>query len=122
MAAAWGLLNISAVNSKSSFERTMELNGVRRVTAIETDAKTFDFTTIGPFSFCLVDVDLYQPVLATLNALWDLVTPEGAIVVDDCDADNQLWRAPLHEAYAEFVAGKGLPKDIRRTKLGVIQR
>ena len=98
----------------------MELNWVRRVMAIEADAKKLDFTTIGPFSFCLVDVDLYQPVLATLNAVWDLMTPGGVIVVDDCDADHPLWRGS-YEAYVEFVDGKGLPTDIRRTKLGVIQ-
>jgi len=108
-------------NSKRSFERTMESNGVRRVTAIETDVKRFDFTTIGPFSFCLIDVDLYQPVLATLNAVWDLMTPGGEIVVDDCDAVDPRWRGS-YEAYAEFLTDKGLPKDIRHTKLGVIQR
>ncbi len=108
-------------NSKASFELTMELNRVRRVTAIKADAKTFDFTTIGPFSFCLVDVDLYQPVLATLKAVWDLMTPGGVIVVDDCDADHPVWRGS-YEAYTEFVAGKGLQKDIHHTKLGIIQR
>lgn len=107
-------------NSKLSYERTMKANKVRRVTAIETDVKRFDFTTIAPFSFCLVDVDLYQPVLATLRAVCDLMTPGGVIIVDDCDAIDPPWRGS-YEAYAEFTAERGLPKDIRHTKLGVIQ-
>jgi hypothetical protein len=73
-------------NSKLSYERTMKSNKVRRVTAVETDVKRFDFTTIAPFSFCLVDVDLYQPVLVTLRAVFDLMMPGGVIIVDDCDA------------------------------------
>ena len=56
------------------------------MTAVETDVKRFDFTTIAPFSFCLVDVDLYQPVLVTLRAVFDLMMPGGVIIVDDCDA------------------------------------
>jgi len=107
-------------NSRASFERTLRLNGVDRVTAIEADAKTFDYKTIGPFSFCLIDVDLYQPVLASLNAIHELITPGGVIIVDDCDADHPTWRGS-YEAYAEFVADKGLPEDIRHTKLGVVR-
>jgi O-methyltransferase len=107
-------------NSRATFERTMKLNGAR-VTAIEADAKTFDYSPLAPLSFVLVDVDLYQPVLATLNAVWDLMSPGGVIVVDDCDREHPMW-AGGWEAYSEFVSSLGVPVDVRLTKLGLIQR
>ena len=98
----------------------MQVNGASRVTAIKADAKTFDYSTIGPFSFCLVDVDLYQPVHATLEAVHSLMSPGGVIVIDDCERDHPMWRGG-YEAYVEFVGANRLPEDIRLGKLGVIQ-
>ncbi len=107
-------------NSIATFRRTMALNRITRVTAIEADAKSFDYASLAPFSFCLVDVDLYEPVRATLEAVHDLMTPGGVIVVDDCDRDSTLWRG-AYEAYTEFVDARGLPVDIRSNMLGMVQ-
>lgn len=71
-------------NSKPWFDRTMRRNGVSRVRSFRADAATFDYTRIAPFRFALVDVDLYRPVLAVLEAIYELVSPGGIIVTDDC--------------------------------------
>jgi len=115
----WSFANFRR-NSIAAFERTMRLNGVERVKALQADAKTFAYQSITPFSFCLIDVDLYQPVRAALDAVFDLMTPGGVIVVDDCNANHPMWRGG-YEAYPEFVASKRLREDIRHTKLGIIQ-
>jgi len=108
-------------NSLAMFERTLRLNDIRRVTAIKADAKRFDYSGIAPISFCVVDVDLYVPVFATLAAVYELMSPGGVIIVDDCDPDSAMWRG-AYEAYAEFVETTGDRKDIRQRKLGFIQR
>ena len=108
-------------NSRAAFEQTMRLNRVPWVTAVEADAKTFDYRAVAPISFCLVDVDLYQPVLAALESVYPLVSPGGILLVDDCDPEHETWRGS-YEAYAEFTAANGLAKDIRHRKFGVIGR
>jgi len=108
-------------NSITTFRRTMRLNGIDRVTAFQADAKTFDYSSIGPFSFCLIDVDLYEPVKAALEAIYPLMAPGGVIVVDDCDAENPVWRG-AYEAYTDFVTACGLPNDIREQMLGIAWR
>jgi O-methyltransferase len=108
-------------NRVEYFRRTMALNRITRVEVFQADAKRFDFATIAPFSFCLIDVDLYQPVRSTLEAVYDLMAPSGVIVVDDCNPDNPVWRG-AYEAYREFVDAREKPIDIRLDKLGVIVR
>ena len=49
-------------NSFDNFERTMAFNQVTRVSAFQVDAKQFDYSSVAPFSFVLIDVDLYEPV------------------------------------------------------------
>jgi hypothetical protein len=108
-----------ATNDRRWFEDTMALNGITRVQVVRADANTFDFGQIGPVAFCLLDVDLYRPVLSVLEALYDQVTPGGVIVVDDCDPDHPGFRGAW-EAYQEFVEHKALPSRIEHGKLGVI--
>jgi hypothetical protein len=62
-------------NSRPRFDRTMRRNGVSRVTSFQADASTFDYTKISPFRIVLIDVDLHRPVLLTLHAIYDLVSP-----------------------------------------------
>ena len=70
-------------------------------------------------SFCLVDVDLYKPVLAALRKVVPLVRPGGIVVVDECNSRN-LWDGAL-EAYKEFTAAEGLPPKIIGAWLGLIE-
>ena len=51
---------------KSYFDQTMANNDVTRVTSVEADANTYDFSRHDRISWCLIDVDLYRPVKAAL--------------------------------------------------------
>lgn len=108
-------------NSLGKFTRTMDRNGITRVTPIRADANTFRFEDLAPIAFCLVDVDLYQVVTNTLDRVHPLVPAGGAIVVDDCDEDHPVWGGG-YEAYRDFVARMGLPCVIERRKLGLIRK
>lgn len=61
-------------------------------------------------SVCLIDVDLYVPVLAALRKIYPRMESGGAVLVDDCSAGAH-WQA--RKAYAEFVAEHRLPHDVR---------
>lgn len=108
-----------AVNSKFMFDRQLEWNGLSRVESIEADAATFDYATLGPLSFVLVDVDLYLPVKAALERIHPLMQAGGIIVVDDC-APDQVYDGAL-QAYEEFIAEHSLPRQIVHGKLGLIE-
>ncbi len=105
-------------NSKARFDRTMKRNGVERVTSFQADAGTFDYAKISPCRMVLVDLDLYRPVLLTLNAIYDLVSPGGVIVIDDCE-EGGLWEG-AYQALMEFTKEKGVEPVIKHGKLGVI--
>lgn len=107
-------------NSKARFDRTMRRNGIRRVTSFRADAATFDYRKIGPFRFVLIDVDLYRPVLATLKAIYDLVSPGGTIIIDDCQKGGQWGGA--YEAFIEFTKSNGIDAVIEHGKLGMITK
>jgi hypothetical protein len=112
-------------NSKSRFDRTMRRNRVRRVTSFQTDANTFDYSTISPFRMVFVDLDLYRPVLLTLNAIYDLVSPGGLIVIDDCEPGGPQEGASFegaYEALVEFTKAKGMEPVVAHGKLGVITK
>ena len=111
---------IFAGNSKSWFDRTMRRNGVRRVRSFRADATTFDYTAIAPFRFALVDVDLYRPVLAVLESIYELMSPGGTIVTDDCREEG-LWGG-AYEAFIEFTKARGLDASITDDKLGLITK
>ena len=105
-------------NSKAWFDRTMRRNNAARVTSFRADAATFDYKKIAPFRFVLIDVDLHRPILAALEAIYDLVSPGGTIIVDDCKQGNE-WSG-AYEAFLEFTKAKGLDATITHDKLGLI--
>ncbi len=107
-------------NNKRWFDRTMRRNGVRRVTSFRADATKFDYTRIAPFRFVLVDVDLYRPVLAVLENVYELVSPGGTIVIDDCQEGGR-WRG-AYEAFTDFRKKKGLDAIITDEMLGLITK
>jgi SAM-dependent methyltransferase len=74
---------VFTLNKETWFNRSMSDNDIKRVKAIKADANYFDFSQIGSISFCLLDVDLYQPIKRSLARLYELLTPGGIIVVDD---------------------------------------
>jgi hypothetical protein len=48
---------------------------VERVKSITADVFNFDFRSIAPISFCLLDVDLYLPIKNTLPKILRPVYP-----------------------------------------------
>lgn len=106
-------------NTKAWFDRSMTLHGIKRVKSVEGDVTKFDFSTIAPIAFCLLDVDLYKPISDVLPKIHGNMSPGGIIVVDDCKS-AELWDGAL-QAYEEFVQQKGLSKEITAGKLGIIR-
>lgn len=109
-----------SVNDVRWFQAMLEANGVQRARAIKADANTFDFSQFTKISFCLVDVDLYRPVKSSLEAVYDLVSPGGIIVVDDCKP-NSKYDGAL-EAYREFIGARSLDEELRFGKFGLIRK
>jgi predicted O-methyltransferase YrrM len=105
-------------NSKNWVEKNLKLNGCTRVTLVQADANTFDYSKYHDISFALIDVDLYLPVKNTLEAIYDQMADGGIIVVDDCVA-NGVYDGALH-AYLEFTEDRAIAKRIVHRKLGVI--
>ena len=108
------------MNKKAWFDYSMKLANLNCVTSIEADVAEFDFDSISPISFCLVDVDLYLPTKQCLPRIYNNMSPGGIIVVDDCEADN-LYDGAM-QAYEEFITDTHVPKKIECGKLGVIHK
>ncbi len=109
------------VNKKKWFDWTMKENKIKIVQSIEADVNAYDLGAIGPFSFALLDVDLYRPMKKALKELHDRLNPGGMIVVDDCDSSNIRWDGS-DQAYKEFMQEIGQPTEIILGKLGVIRK
>jgi hypothetical protein len=107
-------------NKKSWYDYTIHLEGVGGVRSVEMDVTKFDFKSIAPIAFCLLDVDLYLPVRDALPKIYDVLSPNGIIVVDDC-REGGAYDGAL-EAYRDFVGANHLTEDIRLGKLGLITK
>lgn len=108
-------------NSRRWFDGTMQQNGIRRVQSIEADVNKYDLAACGPFSFVLLDVDLYRPTKKALPELYRALSAGGVIVVDDCDATNVRWDG-ADQAYKEFVREMDTTVEVQQGKLGVIRK
>ena len=107
-------------NSVEAVRATLDLNGFNKVELVQADVVKYNFADIDSVAFSLIDVDLFLPVDAALEKVWERLSPGGVIVVDDC-APNNEWDGAL-EAYEKFVARIDRPVDIRATKLGIIRK
>ncbi len=107
-------------NKRKWLEFTLDINGVDRAEVIESDVAALDMARMGPVAFCLIDVDLYLPVRAALTGVFDVLSPGGMIVVDDC-FDQQQYDGAYH-AYTEFTAAHSLPPTVVLGKLGIIRK
>lgn len=114
-------LNKFTVNSKKWFDETMKLNGISRVTSIQEEAENLDsaLSETAKICFALIDVDLYQPTLSSLEAIYEKVTPGGYIIIDDCAKDHAYDGS--REALEEFCEAKNIQFEIMAGKLGVIK-
>ncbi|MCI0400703.1 MAG: TylF/MycF family methyltransferase [Gammaproteobacteria bacterium] len=109
------------VNKKKWFDRTMQQNNIARVHSIEADVNKYDLTTLGPLSFVLLDVDLYRPMKKALPELYQVLSPNGIIVVDDCDSEHIRWDGSA-QAYKEFMIERDQSPQIIHSKLGILKK
>lgn len=105
-------------NNLKRFEYTLKQNSCRRTFCVQSDVQQYDFRR--PISFCLLDVDLYQPTISALRKVWAMLSPGGMIVVDDCKSANQFDGAL--QAYTEFTESEGLPSRYTLDKLGILKK
>jgi hypothetical protein len=104
------------------FQKTLKLNHCDNVVCVQTDVKKYSFGR--SVSFCLLDVDLYQPTLYALQNVWPVLSPGGIIIVDDCcapPAPRYLWDG-AYQAYAEFAREKNIAESFAPYKLAVIKK
>ena len=112
--------SIFAENSKAWFDRAMAVEGVPRLRSCAADVTRFDFASVGPIAFCLLDVDLYLPIRDALPKIHDRLASGGMIVIDDC-APGGDWDGAL-QAYQEYCAARGIAPEIHCDKLGVLRK
>ena len=108
-------------NMKKWFDYTMNLTSVHRVVSIQADVNKYDLTTLGSICFALLDVDLYRPIKKCLKELYSVLTPNGIIVVDDCDSKNNRFDGSA-QAYNEFVNEINHPIQIIHHTLGIVRK
>lgn len=116
-----GLFTGFQVNKKKWFDATVRQNGIGRVRSIEADVNRFDLTTLGPLAFVLLDVDLYRPIKKALPELYQVLSPGGMMVVDDCNPQSARWDG-ADQAYKEFLAEQGWMAHVVHGKLGIVRK
>ena len=104
-------------NSRVLVGKIMDQHGCDDVTLIEGDVTTLPDDDLPDLcSVVLVDVDLTEPTLVSLERFWPRLAKGGVILVDDC-AEHSSWKARL--AYEQFCDGKGIP-PIYRFGMGLL--
>ena len=107
-------------NKQKWFDGTMRMNGIQRVRSIAADVNQFDLSRLGPIAFCLLDVDLYRPIAASLPRIFGQLSDGGILAVDDCDATNIRYDG-ADQAYKEFCVHTSYPQRIV-CGIGVIEK
>ena len=116
-----GLYTGFQANKKKWFDGTMQRNNISRVISIEADVNNYDLVSLGSLAFAFVDVDLYRPIKKCLRELYQILSPGGVIVVDDCDPQNIRWDGS-DQAYKEFSQEMTLPIHIVNDRLGILKK
>lgn len=109
------------INSKKWFDGTMRQNRISRVQSIEADVNNYNLVSNAPYSFALLDVDLYKPIKKCLGEIYEAMSPNGIIVIDDCDDTDLRWDG-ADQAYKEFAEEINQPVQIVHKKLGVLKK
>ncbi|MHB1605949.1 MAG: TylF/MycF/NovP-related O-methyltransferase [Leptospirales bacterium] len=109
-----------AENKRDWYDQSISRSGITNVRSIAADITKFDFSSIGPISFCLLDVDLYLPVRETLPKIYNQMSPGGILVVDDCKP-NCDWDGSFL-AYQEFCNLNGFQEKVLYEKLGILRK
>jgi len=109
------------VNKKKWFDGTMAQNKISRVVSIEADVNNYRLADLGAISFGLLDVDLYRPMKKSLQELFEMLSPGGILVVDDCNSQNSRWDGS-YQAYVEFMQQTVQPIQVVHGKLGIVRK
>ena len=108
-----------AANSKTLVQRILAYHEAPDVRLVEGDiTQIADSALGGPYAVVLLDIDLSEPTYVALKRFWPLLSPGGAIYVDDCP-EGKNWKARL--GYQRFCREYGLP-EVYEFGLGVVQR
>jgi hypothetical protein len=102
------------------FATNLRNAGYERFEIVVGDASSFDWSSVAPIGAVILDIDLYQPTIATLNAIWPHLVPGGGVVVDDC-LPGTPWDGSL-QAYEEFISAHGLPFERVGEKGAVVRK
>lgn len=102
------------------FRRRLTAAGYARFRTFKGDASAFDWTTLGPIGAVLLDIDLYEPTKAILDAVYPLLCDGGGIVVDDC-VEGGPWDGSL-QAYQEFIAAHDMAYERVGHKGAVVRK
>jgi len=108
-------------NSKEWYSKTLIAHGIEDARVIQSDAKQLDYSKFAPLAFCILDVDLYKPVAFALPRLYEMLVPDGIIIVDDCALEESIYDG-AGEAYRTFCAEIGIAPELAQDKLGVIRK
>lgn len=116
-----GLFTGFQANKNKWFDGTMKINNINRVKSIQADVNKYDLCSLGPLSFCLLDVDLYQPTKKSLGQLYTIMSKGGTIIIDDCNPNHIQWDG-AYQAYNEFMKEIQQPARVVYGKLGIIKK
>lgn len=103
-------------NDASVFRRN--LAAYPNVEIIAKDICTIN--EIEPVAVALVDVDLYRPVLHSLELIYPHLVPGGLIVVDDVNPKQPFYDG-AHQAYMDFCAAHGITPTMLSTKTALVK-
>ncbi len=99
----------------------MDQNALVGVRSIQADVNEYDLTALGPLSFVLLDVDLYRPMKKSLKELYEILSPGGIMIVDDCDSKDIRWDGS-GQAYREFMKEINEAPRVVHGKLGEVRK
>lgn len=118
-------------NNPQWFKEALAKRNIKDIVVRQDDITSMDDGQLPErISFCLLDVDLYQPVRVGLEKIYDRLSPGGIIVVDDCwvrSSDHYIEHVAeaydgALQAYREFVKARGFEEELVETKFGVIRK
>jgi O-methyltransferase len=101
------------------FEQSLRQRGYSSFRSLKADAARVDYSQFAPIAVVLLDIDLYLPTKAVLEAISPHMARPGFILVDDCRPDTP-WDGALL-AYREFIEAHGHAPVFIGEKGGVIR-
>lgn len=108
-----------ANNDMDLARKVLEMHGADAVELLQADVCTLPAERLpAKVSVCLNDVDLYQPILASLEKIYPRMQPGGVILIDDCSDTPRTWRAG--DALRDFCQAHGVASRLE-FGMGVIE-